>query len=287
MKISTETASIAKLVGEQKGVELIAKAGFDAFDFSICDAFPYHWGERKIISTTSPLCSNNALAYCRKLKQIAEDNGIVCNQSHAPFPVCDKEVYSTIPFALECTAEAGGKICIVHPDNDKTAEENAEMYFELLPIAKSFGVKIATENMWNWDHSVDHARPAACSDAKSFLEHLNAVNDEYLVACLDIGHAEMKGLDTNSVDMINALGDKLQALHIHDNDMWHDTHQIPYSMQIDFDKIAKALKGINYSGYFTLEAISYLNAFTPDTAMQGLKDLLESAKKLVKTYEKA
>ncbi len=287
MKISTETASVSKIVGEEKAIELIAKAGFDAFDFSICDAFPYDWAERKIGYSNSPLRGKNALDYARKLKRISDDNGIVCNQSHAPFPVSDKEVLSTLPLALELTAEVGGKICIIHPDNDKTAEENAEMYFKLLPLAKSLGVKIATENMWNWDHSVDHARPAACSDAKSFVDHINAVNDDYLVACLDIGHAEMKGLNTNSVEIIHALGDKLQALHIHDNDLWHDSHQIPFSMQIDFEKIVKALKEINYSGDFTLEAISYLNCYTKENVLDGLKNLFNTAKKLAETHEKA
>lgn len=59
--------------------------------------------------------------------------------------------------AIECTAEAGGKICIIHPDNDKSAEENAEMYFDLLPFAKECGVKIATENMWNWNEKTEEA----------------------------------------------------------------------------------------------------------------------------------
>ncbi len=285
MKISTELSSVAKMVGEEKGIELIAKAGFDAWDFSILDAFPYNWEKRQIDFSDSPLRGKDALAYARKLRQIGEDNGIVCNQSHAPFPVCDKNVIATIPLALETTAEAGGKICIIHPDNDKSAEENAEMYLKLLPIAKSVGVKIATENMWNWDNEKNHARPAACSNAKSFLEHVNAVNDDYLVACLDIGHAEMKGLNTNSVEIINALGDKLQALHIHDNDLWHDCHQIPFSMQIDFEKIVKALKQINYSGYFTLEAINYLTEYKGDL-FEGVKNLYESVKKLADMYEK-
>ena len=35
MKISTEISSIAKHVGEEKAVELVAKAGFDAYDFSM------------------------------------------------------------------------------------------------------------------------------------------------------------------------------------------------------------------------------------------------------------
>ncbi len=72
--------------------------------------------------------------------------------------------------------------------------------------------------------------------------------------------------------MIRALGNRLQALHIHDNDCWHDSHQIPFSMSIDFDAVVKALKDIHYSGYFTLEASSYLEAFTPETTQKGLCD---------------
>lgn len=53
--------------------------------------------------------------------------------------------------AIECTAEAGGEICVVHPMNDAALEENAEMYAMPLPFAREHGVKIATENMYNWD----------------------------------------------------------------------------------------------------------------------------------------
>ena len=35
MKISTEIFSASKIVGEEKAIELIAKAGFDAWDFSM------------------------------------------------------------------------------------------------------------------------------------------------------------------------------------------------------------------------------------------------------------
>ena len=35
MRISTEIGSAARLVGEEKAVELVAKAGFDAYDLSM------------------------------------------------------------------------------------------------------------------------------------------------------------------------------------------------------------------------------------------------------------
>ena len=97
----------------------------------------------------------------------------------------------------------------------------------------------------------------------------------------------MKGLGTDSERMIHALGDSLQALHIHDNDMWHDTHQIPFSMQIDFEKMVKALKDIGYKGYFTLEADAYLRTegYTAETAFEGVKRMAESAKKLADMFD--
>ena len=285
MKTSTEIHSTAKIVGEEKAVELIAKAGFDAWDFSMFRMCGYNWETQQAVPTDNPLSGSNYLEFARRLKKIGLDNGITCNQSHAPFPSSCPGIRSYFKRAIECTAEAGGNICIIHPDNNKSPEENAEMYFELLPFAKQCGVKIATENMWNWDTEKDEASFAACATPESFNAHLDAVGDDFLVACLDIGHAEMKGLGTNAVEMIKALGPRLQALHIHDNDLWHDSHQLPFSMQIDFDAVVKALKDINYSGYFTLEADAYLNAYTEENVFIGVKKLAESAKRLVQIYE--
>lgn len=287
MKISTEIGSAAKIIGEEKAIEYVAKAGFDAWDFSMFSMCKYDWGKGCLLENDHPLAGNNYLSFARKLKQIGQDNGIVCDQSHAPFPAYCKDVRSYFKRAIECTKEAEGKICVIHPDNFKSPEENAEMYLEILPFAKECGVKIATENMWCWDYEdKDEALPAACSDAKNFKAHLDAVNDEFFVACLDIGHAEMRGLNTSSVEMIKTLGKSLQSLHIHDNDKWHDSHQIPFSMDIDFVPIVEALKEIGYSGYFTLEADAYLKDYTSENIFEGIKKMADSAKRLAKMYEK-
>ncbi len=283
MLISTEIDSIANIVGEEKAVEFVGKAGFDAWDFSMFKMGQYDWANRCLKPSSHPLCGNEYLAFARKLKRIGEEYGIHCNQSHAPFPVYCKEIRDLCKRAIECTAEAGGSICVIHPDNYRTAEENAEMFLELLPFAKDHGVKIATENMWNWSEENGCAAPAACSSPESFLAHLKAANDEYFVACLDIGHAEMFGVNTSASEMIISLGHYLQALHIHDNDLKHDSHNIPFSMNIDFDAVVKALKKINYSGYLTLEADNYLSnisAKTENEVFAGVCALADSAKKL-------
>ena len=285
MKISTEINSIAKKVGMEKAVELCAKAGFDAWDFSMFDMCKIDWKTKLPIQDENPLNGTGYLNFARKLKTIGLDNGIVCNQSHAPFPVNVPAVRSYLKRAIECTAEAGGEICIIHPDNNKNAEQNAEMYAELLPFAKSCGVKIATENMFNWDMEKNESSFAACATGEDFKKHIDIINDDFFVACLDLGHAELRGSGDGAVNMIRALGYRLQALHIHDNDHWHDSHQIPFSMNIDFGAIVKTLKEINYQGYFTLEADTFLRDYNTDNIFDGVLKLKESAKKLADMYE--
>ena len=282
MKTSTEIHSIALHVGEEKAVELVAKAGFDAWDFSMFEMCRNING--KLFPKNHPTTKDNYLAFARRLKQIGLDNGIVCNQGHAPFPSSPQNIYY-LKRAIECVAEAGGEICIVHPMNNGSPKKNAEMYFEILPFAKEHNVKIATENMWNWNPLLRHSSFAACATPKSFNAHLDAVNDDFLVACLDIGHAEMKGSKTSAEQMIRALGPRLKALHIHDNDKLHDSHQIPFSMNIDFVPVVNALKEIGYDGYLTLEASGYLEKMSKENVEAGVKDLYNSVKKLSDMFE--
>ena len=286
MKISTEIDSASALVGEHKAVELIAKAGFDAWDFSMFKMAKYNYQEKCLMPNDHPLASANYLKFARELKKIGEDNGIHCNQSHAPFPSYSPDVRSYLKRALECTAEAGGKICIIHPQNSGSLQENTEMYLELLPFAKQCGVKIATENMFNWNRDEDRCCDAACSTPQSFNAMLDTINDDDFVACLDIGHAELLGSGTCAPEMIRALGPRLKALHIHDVDKRYDTHQMPFTMLVDFKAVAKALKEVGYDGYLTLEAVTYLSSYREKTVPEGLKKLAESVRRIDKMIEK-
>lgn len=281
MKISTEIYSSARHVGEERAIELLAKAGFDAWDFSMFDMARFDWSKGGFLESIHPLAGKDYAKFAKQLRKIGEDNGIHCNQSHAPFPSkpIDKDLLKR---AIECTAIAGGEICIIHPDNNASAEENVEFYRTLLPFAKEHNVKIATENMWNWASGATRSCFAACSSAESFKKHIDLINDPYFVACLDLGHAEMEGSGDGAPYMIRELGDRLKALHIHDNDRIGDSHQIPFSMNIDFNAIAKALKDINYQGYLTLEADRYLEPYHKDSVFAGMKKLAESARKLEK-----
>ena len=272
---STEIGSVSGIVSEEHAIELVAKAGFDAWDFSLYDMWRWEGKNKRPLDLPHPLNSSEYLSFVRRLRRVGEDFGIHCNQSHAPHPSVPCGIDNLLR-SIECTAEVGAKICVIHPDNNSTAEQNAEMYHKLLPFAKECGVKIATENMWNWNKELDVASAAACSTPESFLNHLLAIDDPNFVACLDLGHAEMMGPDVSAEKMIYTLGDRIRTLHIHDNDKHYDNHQIPGSMNIDFAPIVSALKSIGYNGYYTLEAYNYLKGREKDNLLDGLVKLRES-----------
>ena len=140
--------------------------------------------------------------------------------------------------------------------------------------------------MWNWNAKEDHASTAACSHHDNFKAHMELLPKDVFVACLDIGHAEMKGLDTSAVQMIETLDSDLQALHIHDNDCWHDNHLLPFTMYIDYEKIIQTLKKIGYKGDITLEADTYMRRIPLSLYPQAVRLMVDVAEYIKNSVEK-
>ena len=255
MLLSTEIGSYRKLGDNKKILKLLKDTGFTAYDYSM-----FYGGLADEL-----LYADNYVEKAKAFRAYADELGLPCNQAHAPFPTerkgaeeYNRETFPKIVRALEVAAILGAKVCIVHPCNDYTAEENAEMYKKFEPYARKFGIKIGVENMWNWNSEEKHASAAACSHHDDFRKHLDLLPADVFVACLDIGHAEMKGLNTSAVEMVRTLNERLECIHLHDNDCWHDTHQIPFTYAIDFISLIQAMKEIGYKGDITLEADQFV-----------------------------
>ena len=285
MKISTCIDSIAKTVGDEGAIRLVAEAGFDCFDLSLFKMAPFDYRAQRFTESDHPFAGEGWQEYALRLRRLGEELGITCNQSHAPFPSVGEEAIPILERAIEITGLAGGKVCVIHPYNYHSAEQNAVLYRRLLPTAHRAGVRIATENMWNWDRERDIAAPAACSHHDDFLAHIKAVDDPYLVACVDIGHAEMAGLSTDAPTMLRTLGKHVQALHVHDNDLHHDSHALPYTMGIDFDGIARTLAEIDYRGEITLEACYHRKDATAEEQPARVAELAAAARRLADAVE--
>ena len=259
MLLSTQTDFRLGKISIEEMVKIISDAGFDAYDlsfFNLCEFNP-----------KCPFSEDDYLQKAKALRAYTDSLGIVCNQAHAPFPSSfgdeqrDEIIFKTIVRSMEIAAVAGAKIIVVHPKQHLNYAEHAEELFELnvefykslIPYAEKFGIKIATENMWQCNNGARVPSDSTCSRAWEFCKYIDAIDSEWLVGCLDIGHASLMAADIP--EFIRTLGkDRLRALHIHDTDFKGDLHTLPFMAKIDYIAVAKALGEIGYEGDFTFEA---------------------------------
>lgn len=260
MRISTEINSFARTLGEIPAIELLAEVGFDAYDLSL---FKMRY------DPSCAFCGDGYKAYAQEIRRAADQAGIVCNQSHAPYPSSvgepeqDAAIYQQIIRAMEIASIVGAEIIVVHPlqhlnyatpGNPEILEEmNVSFYRSLIPYCEQFGIRVAAENMWQYDAARECIVDSTCSRAEEFCRYLDRIDSPWIVGCLDLGHVPLVGGDLPH--MIRMLGrERLKALHVHDNNLTQDLHALPYTMCMDFDAVTTALREIDYTGDVTFEA---------------------------------
>lgn len=289
MILSTQTDYLGRKFGEERAIDIIADAGFDAVDLTL-------FGMK---DDASVFCSEGYKEYARKLKANAQSRGLFFNQAHAPFP-CSKfdDDYNAMMFerlirSIEIAGIVGVKCVVVHPmhhlpyleNAEKLKDMNMDFYRSLAPYAKEAGVKIALENMWQRNQETKQIVPSACSRTKEFADWIDTLNDDCFTACLDLGHCGLYGFD--AAEMIKGLGDRLGALHVHDNDYQGDQHTAPYLGKMHWDTICDALAKIDYKGDLTLEADNFFNHFNEALAPDVTKFLCSIGRNLIDRIEDA
>lgn len=207
------------------------------------------------------------------MKEIAQTCGIGFSQAHAPFHTSrGTEPYDTVMMqriidSMEAAAIMGVDYIIVHPKqhlpyakNQSTLfEMNVEMYKSLIPYCEKFQIHVCVENMWQFDEKRGIIIDSVASQPEEFCAIVDAVNSPWIVACLDIGHAALVGVDP--ADLIRALGPRLKCLHVHDVDYRRDCHTLPFLEKLDWESITAALAEIGYEGDFTFECATFPHRF--------------------------
>ena len=291
MLLSTQTEVLAEKFIEKEAIKIIAEAGFDAYDISLF----------KIGSNADyGFNTEDYLKLANELKEYADSLGIVCNQSHAPFPSSvgdeekDSKIFQNIVRAMEIASVLGAKIIVVHPKQhlcyaekaQKLFEMNVEFYNSLIPYCEKFGIKVATENMWQYNPNTKSPIDSTCSRAWEFNKYIDAINSEWIVGCLDIGHVSLMNADIPT--FIKTMGNKrLQALHVHDTDYKADKHTLPFMEKIDFIAMCKALAEIDYKGDFTFEADAFYRGKPVELYPAATKFMCEVGRYLITQIEKA
>lgn len=278
MKLSTEFAYATQLFGTEAAIPMLAEAGYDALDFSMYDA------RRE----DNPVSHDDYKERMASFKKIAEDSGICFNQTHAPFPNWKNgdEAYNLLTYprlirAIEATALLGAPVVVMHPgsmpDHEAAMEANIKHFKTLQPYCEEFGVKIAIENV---------IVPEFNATAQQHITLMDSLDSRYFTALIDVGHAEINNV--GAAEFIRAMGgERLGALHIHDNDKVHDLHNLPFTRSIDFKEITRALAEIDYKGDFTLESGFFIRYFDGHLAKDAYRMMAQVGHRLIQMIEDA
>ncbi|MBQ7935305.1 MAG: sugar phosphate isomerase/epimerase [Clostridia bacterium] len=242
MKIAMNTGSLMRFYSMEEALTEIKKAGFDSVDMSVQSVLSHpDWSPENYVETA------------KRTREHADNLGLPITQAHSGGD-WDRSAH--------IASIMGAKSIVVHPriilphvgHEDENFLKNMEFYGKLVPIAEKYNIKIAVENMFKWDLKREVINHSSCSRPDEFVRYMDGLEERYgdlFTACLDIGHVALVG--TDPCDVIYALGDRLTALHVHDNDLHTDQHTIPGIGAIDFHAVSKALKDIHYQGDYALE----------------------------------
>lgn len=276
MKLSTNIMLFQQKLGLEKTLQVFADAGFEAVEFN-ADIEEYH-------------TDTHDKEYYRNIKNLCDNLGIEVAQAHAPY-VCGngladgekrKKYFKSIIKGIEHSSYLGAKMIVVHPishrhlaideNNDKLLEYNMQFYTSLIPYAEEYDVKLAIENI-----------PGGITQKpEGLLELVNALNNEIITVCYDVGHANICG--QNPANAIKELGKYIGCTHIHDNDGIHDSHTLPYYGTIDWESVMKAFAEVGYEGNLNYEAGLFVNNVPVCLREESAKYMAKVGKYLIERF---
>jgi sugar phosphate isomerase/epimerase len=279
------------LVPYERAMERCVEAGFDAIDFSFTDYWRPMMHERirgqfRMDDLTGPARSK------------AEALGVPLVQTHASGlqrldqpPQTPATTFAFFEETLRWAGELGIPWVVFHAgtiagpwDAQHMAElrqRNIDAFGTLLKTAEPLGVGIAIENFGDsMAHPSLRSERSYCATPAELVDLVDAINSPLVGICWDSGHAHVQRLD--QYQALLAVGHRLKATHIQDNDGVVDQHYLPYQphhlgpLGIDWDGVMRALREINYQEAFCYEVHSAFNG-VPDVLRN---DLLRYAAKL-------
>jgi sugar phosphate isomerase/epimerase len=122
-----------------------------------------------------------------------------------------------------------------------------------------------------WEKAkIDIALENTVEKSPETLRHLiDEVNNPFLGICLDVGHQHLSS-PTPPGEWINALGNRIHHLHIHDNDKTADRHWPMGKGTIDFDQLFSFLREYTPGATLSVEVVDEI-----DVKLKDLQKLAE------------
>lgn len=269
MRLGCDISNLCNRFGDKKVFQMFREIGFDCIDYSFNEIKPL-----------SRILSDDYIAQAKQMRQWMDEEGIVCNQTHAPFEFeygekmdCSSLHYRDVVRTIEFSAILGAPRIIIHavtpPDTVDILEYNREYYRSFIPYCEKFGVQIAVENIGR-GHTDEEKRVGIFESPEQFSEFIHSLNSPHFCACVDLGHAAI--MNCPPEEFISRMDHSLlQGLHVHDTDYYNDCHALPYLQKQNWEAIMEALKKANYGGDFNLEVLLYTEKFPNELVIPALQ----------------
>jgi len=234
--------------------EKIKEIGFDGVDFNL--------NSDDILTDKFAELVREKFEYIKKYGLKVCQTHLAYHPSHVPhigdgsYKAFEEVMLPKFIRGVELSGEMGARTAVIHMYDHETREEsqkgNIELISKLLPHLEKNNVILSIENIFG---DGDNTSDIYLSTAEDLLYYADYFNSPYVGACLDTGHALVRG--QNAVEMLKKVLPRLTALHINTNSGDHDLHCIPncvsYMESIDWKAFAKVLKASDYEGSFNME----------------------------------
>ena len=220
-------------------------------------------------------------------KELIHKHGLSVSQAHAPWRwPKDNDPEERIRWlaAMKKAISGAHKLeCprfVVHPlmpymdtaeGKDEVWAMNEVFIAELADYASRYGITVCVENLPFPLYPL--------TTVEQVCELVDKLNRENLKVCLDTGHAAIF-FGKNVGDAVRYIGNRLEAIHVHDNMGKEDEHLIPGDGIIDWDGFCTALKEIGFGGVISLETSAKHAKHPKEEWDIREKNLLKLAKEL-------
>ena len=216
-----------------------------------------------------------------RFADLLDKRNIAYDTLHAPFSHIndiwlDGEkgdlMLSELKETIDRCSLVGAKVAVIHLSSGETPPPMSDIgrcrFLRLVEYAKEKGVKPAFENQ------------RKLANLAWIMEEF--AGDDDVGFCWDAGH---EGCFTPGKQFMPFFGDRLTALHLHDNRGIYnaDDHMLPLDGSLDFSRVARQIKASGYTGTMMLEVFressDFYRTYTPITF---LTRAAEAARELVK-----
>ena len=198
----------------------------------------------------------------RTLLELKDSRGLDYS-IHAPYadmnPAADdphirEAVLQRLETTMKWASQLEARAVVFHPGNSTAMERvdpgmawrlNLETVRRVLEIAERLGVQALIEN-------VPEPFPFVMKSADDFSRFFDELGADAGMV-LDVAHANIRG---ETQEFIRRFSSRIRHVHVSDNRGDLDTHLPIGDGAIDWDGTMRALKGIGYDGWVTIESYS-------------------------------